>query len=265
MVLSRPAHVPEFSGTGERGADGTPRDRSAGGRSDRRGVEYVSAEVQPPSGRGRWIRCGRRVASGFAPAHSLYSRAAAWLPANCSQTCFGRRIYPTRQEVLFFAPPAGRSAFSFCLSLPGLGRLYRSARSVCGSRTWKAAVSNSRSIATAFHSIRDSGDRTPGTQKRSLRRIRSSPERFPAAAGCGAYLNSASASTRTLQNGDFLIDRHPELENVWLVGRRIGPRIQTRSSGRRVCRRTASSCTAQRPSRGFPLGKQGRDAEANGD
>jgi glycine/D-amino acid oxidase-like deaminating enzyme len=62
----------------------------------------------------------------------------------------------------------------------------------------------------------DLGDRTPGPTSVAEARAFLA-ERFP------ALRDAALSEFRVCQyentsNGDFLIDRHPELENVWLVG-----------------------------------------------
>ena len=78
--------------------------------SIRRGVDYISAAIQPPSGRGTLASVrtasGERISAG-----TFVFACGAWLP-KLFPDLLARRIYPTRQEVLFFAPPAGDQRFS---------------------------------------------------------------------------------------------------------------------------------------------------------
>jgi glycine/D-amino acid oxidase-like deaminating enzyme len=126
----------------------------------------------------------------------------------------GRRIFPTRQEVFFFAPEAGDDRFSPG-RLPGWadfngGDIYYGMPDL-EARGFKIAHD-----AHGAPMDPDRGDRTPSPQ--ALADVRAfMKRRFPALADrpltearvC-QYENSA--------NGDLLIDRHPELDNVLLVG-----------------------------------------------
>jgi monomeric sarcosine oxidase len=178
----------------------------------RRGVEYISADIQPPSGRGALdsVRTanGERIRAG-----TFVFACGAWLPKLFPEL-LGRRIYPTRQEVLFFAPPAGDQRFS-PLCLP----VWVDFTDPRGPYGFPDLEGRGFKLAFDRHGVPfdpDSGDRTPGP--RSVAEAHSFlAERFP------ALRDAALSEFRVCQyentsNGDFLIDRHPELENVWLAG-----------------------------------------------
>jgi sarcosine oxidase len=137
----------------------------------------------------------------------------AWLP-KLFPDLLGSRIFPTRQEVFFFAPPPGDSSFD-------AGRLPAWADFNQGDMYYGIPDLENRGFKIA-HDVHgppidpDSGDRTPSPA--ALDEARAFMERrFPAMRGqplsearvC-QYENSA--------NGDFLIDRHPDRPNVLLVG-----------------------------------------------
>ena len=178
----------------------------------RRGVEYISADVQPPSGRGAldsfWTASGERIRAG-----TFVFACGAWLP-KLFPDLLGRRIYPTRQEVLFFAPPAGDRRFS-----PPQLPVWVDFTDPRGPYGFPDLEGRGFKLAFDRHGVPfdpDAGDRTPGP--RSVAEAHAFlAERFP------ALRNAALSEFRVCQyentsNGDFLIDRHPELENVWLVG-----------------------------------------------
>jgi sarcosine oxidase len=75
----------------------------------RRGGEYTTAAITPPSGRGRLgfveTTDGKRIR-----ADTFVFACGPWLP-KLFPDILGERIWPTRQEVLFFAPP-GNPRFS---------------------------------------------------------------------------------------------------------------------------------------------------------
>jgi glycine/D-amino acid oxidase-like deaminating enzyme len=177
-----------------------------------RGVDYIRAAIQPPSDRGTLASVrtasGERISAG-----TFVFACGAWLP-KLFPDLLARRIYPTRQEVLFFAPPPGDQRFS-PTQLP-VWLDFTDPRGPYGFPDLEA-----RGFKLAFdrHGAPfdpDSGDRTLGPM--SILEARSFlAERFP------ALRDAALSEFRVCQyentsNGDFLLDRHPDFDNVWLVG-----------------------------------------------
>jgi glycine/D-amino acid oxidase-like deaminating enzyme len=151
---------------------------------------------------------GERIRAG-----TFVFACGAWLP-KLFPDLLGRRIYPTRQEVLFFAPPAGDPRFS-----PPRLPVWVDFTDPRGPYGFPDLEGRGFKLAFDRHGVPfdpDSGDRTPGL--RSVAEAHAFlAERFP------ALRDAALSEFRVCQyentsNGDFLIDRHPELENVWLVG-----------------------------------------------
>ncbi|HEV2866622.1 MAG TPA: FAD-dependent oxidoreductase, partial [Allosphingosinicella sp.] len=136
-----------------------------------------------------------------------------WLP-RLFPDLLGRRIFITRQEVFFFAPPPGDRRF-----LPG--QLPGWADFNNGDIFYGFPDIENRGFKVAHdaHGARmdpDSGDRTSSPE--ALAEVRAYMERrFPALAS--RPLNEARVCQyENSSNGDFLIDFHPQWRNVLLVG-----------------------------------------------
>ena len=150
-----------------------------------------------------------------------------WLP-KVFPRLLGPRIFPTRQEVFFFAPPAGDARFG-AASLPGWadfnnGDIYYGMPDLEG-RGFKIAHDKHGQLIDP-----DRGDRvaTPG----ALADVRAyMAKRFPALAG--APLNEERVCQyENSSNGDLLIDRHPTASQCVVSRRGLGPRLQARARSR---------------------------------
>jgi sarcosine oxidase len=178
----------------------------------RRGGEYITAAVMPPSGRGRlgFVETGngkRIVADTFVFA------CGAWLP-KLFPDILRERIWPTRQEVLFFAPPAGDRRFS-SPELP----VWIDFTDPRGPYGFPDLEGRGCKLAFDRHGAPfdpDSGNRALSAESVAEARAFFA-ERFP-------LLREAPLTEfrvcqyENTSNGDFLIDRHPELTNVWFAG-----------------------------------------------
>jgi glycine/D-amino acid oxidase-like deaminating enzyme len=136
-----------------------------------------------------------------------------WLP-KFFPSLLGARIFPTRQEVFFFAPEAGDDRFE-AQHLPGWadfndGDIYYGMPDI-ESRGFKIAHDQH---GEPFDP--DSGDRQPTAG--ALRDVRSYlARRFPAL-GPRPLVESRVCQYENSSNGDLLIDRHPRWANAYLVG-----------------------------------------------
>jgi glycine/D-amino acid oxidase-like deaminating enzyme len=136
-----------------------------------------------------------------------------WLPKLFPEL-LGSRIFPTRQEVYFFAPPAGDLRYA-PPALP-VWFDYSDPRGPYGipdleSRGFKLSFDRH---GPSFDP--DTGDRLPTAEGMAEAR-RFLAQRFP------GLRDAPLTETRVCQyentsNGDFLIDRHPDAGDVWLVG-----------------------------------------------
>lgn len=178
----------------------------------REGGTYRQAEARPGALSG--ARLGRiTLMDGSTIAADRYVFACGpWLP-QLFPDVIGRRIVATRQEVFFFGPPAGDMRYD------------RSSQPVwvhIGERfVYGIPVHDRRGLKVADDTAGEEVnpttlERTPSaaglTGARAILR-----ERFPAMADAPlveARVCQYEAST----DGHYLVDRHPQMENVWLVG-----------------------------------------------
>jgi len=172
----------------------------------RAGVEYRTAAVAPPVGPSVHTSDGAEIHAG-----TFVFAGGPWLP-KLFPDLLGTRIFCTRQEVFFFGPPPGDERFAsprmpawidFGEEIYGVPDLER--------RGFKLAPDRHGEPIDP-----DTGDRLVSTE--SVTRMRAFlAHRFPALAEA-PLLETRVCQYENTSNGDFLIDRHPEAENVWLVG-----------------------------------------------
>ena len=135
-----------------------------------------------------------------------------WLP-QLFPDVIGRRIVPTRQEVFYFGPPAGDPRYE-AGALPAWVHI--------GDRLVYGLPSHERrglKVAddTAGPEVDPTTmDRVPSAEGLANARgiLR---ERFPALADA-PLVEARVCQYEASSDGHFLVDRHPVLENVWLVG-----------------------------------------------
>jgi sarcosine oxidase len=176
------------------------------------GGEYRVAAVKPPAADKPLAQVELGDGSTVSAAHYVFA-CGPWLP-KLFPRLLGPRIFPTRQEVFFFAPPAGDARF-------GLGALPGWADFNNGDIFYGMPDIESRGFKVAHDKHGpaidpDRGDRvaSPG----ALADVRAYlAKRFPALAN--APLNEERVCQyENSSNGDLLIDRHPAAGNVLLVG-----------------------------------------------
>jgi monomeric sarcosine oxidase len=195
------------------------------------GGAYRRAAVLPPGEPERLE--GVRTATGETlTADRFVFACGPWMP-KLFPALLGKRIFPTRQEVFYFATAAGDDSYGPA-RLPGWadfngGDIYYGFPDLEG-RGFKLAHD-----AHGPAMDPDQGDRLPSLQ--AMAEVRMYMERrFPRLAK--AALNEARVCQyENSANGDFLIDRHPEWANVVLVGGgsghgfKHGPAVGTRAAG----------------------------------
>ena len=176
------------------------------------GVTYAAEAVSVLAGGGSQATVHTQSGAPIRAGTFVFA-CGPWLP-KIFPDVLGKRIYPTRQEVFFFAPPAGDRRFA-PPELPSWID-FTDPRGPYGipdleSRGFKLALDRH---GPAFDP--DTGDRQPSAEGLAEAR-RFLAERFPAL--CGAPLTeSRVCQYENTSNGDFLIDRHPAFDNVWLAG-----------------------------------------------
>ncbi len=176
----------------------------------RQGVKYRLAAVDAPRGPRR-VDAIRTSTGERISADSFVFACGPWL-GKVFPELLSPRIFPSRQEVFFFGVPSGDPRFA----PPHMPTWLFLAEEVYGMPDIEG-----RGIKISFDHHGERVD--PDTQMRIVspesaeRMRRYVARRFP------ELRESPVVETRVCQyentsNGDFLIDRHPEMENVWLVG-----------------------------------------------
>jgi len=178
--------------------------------AQRLGVHLRTAQIQPPTGANR-VQSIHTAEGDNISARSFVFACGPWLGKLFPQL-LGSRIFPTRQEVFFFATPPGNANFAH----PGLPTWLFQSEEVYGMPDIEG---RGLKIARDTHGERvdpDSQSRLASPESAEWARSFVA-RRFPSIA------NPLIVETRVCQyentsSGDFLIDRHPELSNVFLVG-----------------------------------------------
>jgi monomeric sarcosine oxidase len=188
----------------------------------RRSVQAVAAEVSKSGGTFRLAKAGPPAARGrvsdLALSDGSRLRAGSYVFAlgpwlgKVFPDLLGSRIFPTRQEVLYFGPPAGDRRFAapeFPTWIDHGGEIY----GIPDIETKGFKIAPDRHGPTFDP---DSGERRVSAETvASVRAFLA--RRFPALKDAPLVAGEVCQYENS-SNGDFLIDRHPDHDNVWLVG-----------------------------------------------
>jgi monomeric sarcosine oxidase len=177
----------------------------------RLGVDYRLAAVGPSDDKDR-IDSVICVNSGE-PFHAgeFVFACGAWL-GKIFPEILGERIFPTRQAVFYIGVPAGDERFS-PPALPTF--LFKT------DESYGMPNLESRGLKIALDRHGERVD--PDTQSRIVTQDEVEEIRKYVAYRFPALKDAPIVETRVCQyentsSGDFLVDRHPEMPNVWLVG-----------------------------------------------
>lgn len=176
----------------------------------RSGVEYRTGLAQAPQAKGRITRLTVRAGEEVAARLFVFA-CGPWLPKLFPALLDGR-IRPTRQEVFFLGVPPGELDFG----PPALPTWIDETTEYYGIPDL-----DGRGIKVAWdrHGAPfdpDSGERLASQE--GLEQVRSYLRRRIPAMAQAPHVESRVCQYENTSNGDFLIDRHPDHENVWLVG-----------------------------------------------
>jgi monomeric sarcosine oxidase len=174
------------------------------------GATYLQERVLPPAATGA-LKSVRTESGGEIAANMFVMACGPWLP-KLFPDLLGQRIFPTRQEVFYFGVPAGDARFhsselpvwvDFGEEIYGIpdfrGRGFKVALDRHGPPVDPDTLERVPSPESTARVREFVGRRFPGLKKAPI-----------VGAEVCQYENTS--------NGDFLIDRHPALANVWLVG-----------------------------------------------
>jgi len=173
------------------------------------GGSYRQAEAGAPGADGHSLKVGGRTES----ADCIIYACGPWMRTLLPEL-LKERLFVTRQEVAFVAPPSGSSDFGYG-SLPGWadwnsGDLYYGFPDI-----------ESRGFKIAHDRHGEAFDPELGNRQTSdevYERLRTyMAHRFPALADA-PFIGDRVCQYTNSSNGNFLIDRHPEHQNIIMVG-----------------------------------------------
>jgi sarcosine oxidase len=173
-------------------------------------TEFLIAQAVTPDGGGTISKLATSRCGAFSAGHFVFA-CGPWL-GKVFPELLGQRIFPTRQEVFFFGSPPGDPRFA----PPELPTWLFNNDEVYGMPDIE---SRGLKMARDAH-----GERVdPDTQSRIVSAEGAEWARKYIARRFPALKDAPIVETRVCQyentsNGDFLIDRHPEMSNVWLAG-----------------------------------------------
>ena len=174
------------------------------------GAVYLQDLIEPPAGQGELTairtRSGRSIL-----AKTFVFACGPWLP-KLFPDLLGDRIFPTRQEVFYIGVPPGDDRFQS----PRMPVWVDFAEEIYGlpdveGRGFKVAPDRHGPAIDP-----DSVERVP-TPETMARVHEFVGRRFPALKSA-PIVSAEVCQYENTSNGDFLLDRHPDHSNVWLVG-----------------------------------------------
>ncbi len=175
------------------------------------GCEYRAARVAPPEATGGRLGAltteqGEKVSAG-----AYVFACGPWL-AKLFPEVLGDRIFTSRQEVFYLGPPPGEERFKvgafpvwadFVEEIYGVPDFKGRGFKVAPDRHGAAVDPDSLERIVSL----DSKARVRDYVRRRFPTLADSP-----------VVNSEVCQYTNTSNGDFLIDRHPEIDGCWLVG-----------------------------------------------
>jgi monomeric sarcosine oxidase len=182
------------------------------GSLGKNGVDYRGAAVVPPQGSGR-LAAVQTTAGETLSAGQFVFACGPWLP-KLFPALLGDRIFVTRQEVFFVGTPPGNDDFS-------ASRLPAWIHHTHPERPYSIADIEGRGWKLAFDTHgapQDPDEATRLVPPESIERLRAYLRDHVPALAQAPVVETRVCQYENTWNGDFLIDRHPELDNVWLAG-----------------------------------------------
>ena len=177
------------------------------------GVDFILASATPPQTPGAKLNAIQTSAGGLLSAGTFIFACGPWLP-KLFPDLLSDRIHPTRQEVFFLGTPPGNDVFR----PPKMPVWLHHTHSL---RPYALPDMESRGFKIAFDCHGpdidpDSTSRVVG--QHSIFELREYLQRHIPSLADAPIVETRVCQYENTFNGDFLVDRHPQWENVWLAG-----------------------------------------------
>jgi monomeric sarcosine oxidase len=174
------------------------------------GVEYQQQGILPPETKGRVTSLKTTQGETISAANYVFA-CGPWL-AKLFPALLGPRMFISRQEIFFYGIPAGDSRFA-PPAMPTWLQLRDEFYGMPDLESRGFKIANDRHGAAADP---DAQSRVPSAEALAAAR-EFIARRFPALANA-PVTEARVCQYENTSSGDFLIDRHPHHENVWLAG-----------------------------------------------
>ncbi|HMC32054.1 MAG TPA: FAD-dependent oxidoreductase [Candidatus Angelobacter sp.] len=176
------------------------------------GVEYRTAAALIPERPGK-LGVIQTTSGDSISAGAFVFACGPWLPKIFPEL-LSDRIFPTRQEVFFLGPPAGRVDFRPPQMPVWLHRTHP-------DLPYALPDIENRGFKIAFDRHGDAFDPDSGPRvvaPSSIELLRAYLKKYIPMLASAPIVETRVCQYENTWNGDFLIDRHPEHENVWVAG-----------------------------------------------
>ncbi|HLK07759.1 MAG TPA: FAD-dependent oxidoreductase [Candidatus Angelobacter sp.] len=176
------------------------------------GVDCIPFAANAPAGNGRLAHIKKTDGSSISAATFVFC-CGPWLPKLFPEF-LGDRIFPTRQEVFFLGTPGGSTDFRPPKMPVWLHRTHAAlpyALPDIEGRGFKIAFDRHGDRFDPDNDMRVVGESSITQLREYLRQYIPQLEHAP-------VLETRVCQYENTWNGDFLIDRHPQFENVWIAG-----------------------------------------------
>jgi glycine/D-amino acid oxidase-like deaminating enzyme len=204
------------------------------------GIAYLHATALAPQSTGRSAElktgAGETISAGV-----LIYACGPWLP-KLFPRLLGDRIFPTRQEVLFLGAPPGSLDYQPPRMPVWLHHTH-------AERPYALPDIENRGFKIAFdlHGAEfdpETGSRVVAAASQS--RLRDYLKKHIPGLAEAPIVETRVCQYENTWNGDFLIDRHPEFDNVWFVGGGSGHGFKHGPAvGEYVCARILQNAPAE--------------------
>jgi sarcosine oxidase len=176
------------------------------------GVDYAQLAIETPDGEGK-LKEVRAAGGKSITAGAFIFCCGPWLP-KIFPDLLRDRIFPTRQEVFFLGAPAGSTDFQPHRMPVWLHRTH-------AGLPYALPEIEGRGFKIAFDTHGEPFDPDNGMRvvaESSISKLREYLRQHIPTLKDAPIVETRVCQYENTWNGDFLIDRHPDFENVWIAG-----------------------------------------------